>query len=170
LLRDAGYPDGFSFKRTNTAASGVQESELLMQDYLGKVGIKMDFELVETTVYNQRRNSGDFQQAGRLLPAVNPDTILFGYLHPMNIAPKGLNGARYNNPSIASLLEEARAELSPERRAGMYGDVQRLAMTDLPYLPTAQSGTVWPAWTAVKGVVINKLADVDFWPVTVEAS
>ena len=171
LLQDAGYPAGFSFKRTNTAAGGgVAETDLLQQDFLSKVGIKMDFELVETTVYNQRRNSGDFQQAGRLLPAVNPDTILFGYLHPMNIAPKGLNGARYNNATVAGLLEQARGEVSAERRNQLYAEAQRLAMSDLPYLPIAQSGTTWPAWTAVKGVAINKLANVDFWPVTVEAS
>jgi peptide/nickel transport system substrate-binding protein len=171
LLRDAGYPDGFSFKRTNTAAGGgVAESDLLQQDFLAKVSIKMDFELVETTVYNQRRNNGDFQQAGRLLPAVNPDTILFGYLHPMNIAPKGLNSARYNNPTVASLLEQARGELAADRRNQLYAEAQRLALADLPYLPMAQSSTAWPAWTAVKGVAINKLADVDFWSVTMEAS
>jgi peptide/nickel transport system substrate-binding protein len=169
LLAEAGYADGFAFKLTGTAAGGgVSDADLLRQDYLSKIGVKMDFELVETTVYNQRRNRGEFEMAGRLLPAVNPDTILFGYLHPSNIAPKGLNSARYDNPMVTSLLEQARAEPNASRRNELYFEVQRIALTDLPYLPTAQSGTYWPAWKAVKGVVINKLANVDFWPITVD--
>jgi peptide/nickel transport system substrate-binding protein len=168
LLIEAGYPNGFSFKLTGTAAGGLSDSDLLRQDYLSRVGVKMDFDLVETTVYNQRRNRGEFEMSGRLLPAINPDTILFGYLHPANIAPKGLNSARYDNGDVTGLLEQARAEQDTERRLSLYREAQRIALVDLPYLPTAQSGTVWPAWKAVKGVVINKLADVDFWPITVD--
>ena len=109
------------------------------------------------------------RMASRLFPAVNPDTILFSYLHPANTAPNGMNGARYNNPQVTSLLEEARAEANAERRTRMYQEAQRLVMEDLPYIPRSQTGFYWPAWSAVKGVVINKLANVDFWPVTVEA-
>jgi peptide/nickel transport system substrate-binding protein len=170
LLAEAGYPNGFNLKLTGIAtAGGASEGDLLRQDYLSKVGIKMDFEFVETAVYNQRRTSGDFQLAGRLLPAVNPDTILFGYLHPANTAPKGFNSARYNNPTVTGLLESARAETNDARRKELYASAERMVMTDLPYLPTAQSSTYWPGWAAVKGVEINKLADVSFWAVTVEA-
>jgi peptide/nickel transport system substrate-binding protein len=69
---------------------------------------------------------------------------------------------------VTGLLQQARAEQDTERRLSLYREAQRIALVDLPYLPTAQSGTVWPAWKAVKGVVINKLADVDFWPITVD--
>src|SRR5204862_188888 len=129
----------------------------------------MDFEFVETAVYNQRRNNGDFQLSGRLLPAVNPDGILFGYLHPANIAPKGLNSARYDNSELTRLLEAARAEPDVAKRKELYKQVEVIALTDLPYLPTAQSGTYWPAWKNVHGLVINKLADVDFWPISADA-
>ena len=169
LLRSAGYPEGFTFKQLTIAAAGPSDIDLLVKDYLAKVGITMELEMVETTVSNQRRNRGDFHSAGRLLPAVNPDTILFSYLHPANAAPNGLNSARYNNPQVTRLLEEARAEANAERRIQMYHEVQRLVMEDLPYIPRTQNSWIWPAWNAVKGVVLNKLADVDFWPVTVEA-
>jgi ABC-type transport system substrate-binding protein len=170
LLAEAGYPDGFSFKLTGIAAAGgASEADLLRQNYLAAVGMKMDFEYVETTIYNQRRNNGDFQLAGRLLPAVNPDTILFGYLHPANTAPKGFNGARYSNAKVTGLLEEARSTLDGGARKDLYAQAQKLVMDELPYLPTVQGSTYWPGWAAVKGVVINKLANVDFWPVWVEA-
>jgi peptide/nickel transport system substrate-binding protein len=171
LLREGGYPDGFTFKFLRTSASGgATEEDLLLQDFLAKVGIKLEFELVETTVYNQRRNRGEFHMTTRNLPAVNPDQVLFSYLHPSNLAPRGLNGARYNNTSVTTFLEQARSESDPAARLALYHEVQRLAMTDLPYLPRTTAKTYWPAWKAVKGVAINKLTEVDFWPVTVDVN
>jgi peptide/nickel transport system substrate-binding protein len=170
LLREAGYSDGFSFRfLRSSAGGGPTDEDLLLQDFLARVGIKLDFELVETTVYNQRRNRGDFHMTSRNLPAVNPDQVLFSYLHPSNLAPRGLNGARYDNPMLTGMLEQARAESNPATRLSLYHEVQRIAMTDLPYLPRTTGKTFWPAWKAVKGVAINKLTNVDFWPVTVEA-
>ncbi len=165
LLAEAGYPNGFTVKKIESAASGVTEELQLEQSYLAKVGINVEFELIDTPVYNRRRNSGDFELGSRVIPAVNPDTLLFSYLHPDNIAPKGLNGARYNNPELTAKLEAARAEGDPARRKQLYADVQRIAMTDLPYLPTRESIFYFPAYKWVAGVVLNPLAQVNYYDV-----
>jgi peptide/nickel transport system substrate-binding protein len=165
LLAEAGYPKGFTIKHLNTSAQGVNEFQQFEIDYLSQIGIKMEMELVDTPTYNQRRNNGDFEVSGRLLPAVNPDMILFAYLAPENIAPKGLNGARYNNPKLTQLLNAAKAEVDPEKRMAMYAEVQKIAMTDLPYLPLYSNSVVWPSKQNVTGVRINKLAQVNFFEV-----
>src|SRR5690606_21506536 len=135
LLAEAGYADGFTLKVLGTSAQGVTEQQQFEIDYLSQVGINMELELVDTPTFNQRRNSGDFMMAGRLLPAVNPDMILFSYLHPANKAPGGLNGARYDNPEMTSALEAAQAEPDPDKRLELYAKVQQIAMTELPYIP-----------------------------------
>jgi peptide/nickel transport system substrate-binding protein len=168
LLADAGYPKGFSFKQISTSAQGVTEFQQFVMDYLSQVGIKMELELIDTPTLNQRRNNGDFDTSTRLLPAVNPDMILFSYLDPANIAPKGLNGARYNNPTLTSLLRSAKAEVDPAKRKSMYAEVQRIVMTDLPYLPQYTNSVVWPGKKNVTGVTINKLAQVNFFEVDIK--
>jgi len=168
LLAEAGYPDGFEIQQDGTSASGVTEQMQLEQEYLAAVGIKVKYNLVDTPTYNQMRNNGDFQLSGRLLPAVNPDMILFSYLHPDNIAPKGLNGARYNNPELTAKLEAARAETDSAKRLQLYKEVQQIAMTDLPYLPTYASNVYWPSKQEVEGIVINKLAQVNFYDVDIK--
>ena len=168
LLTEAGYPDGFTLKVLGTSAQGVTEQQQFEIDYLSQVGINMELELVDTPTYNQRRNSGDFMMSGRLLPAVNPDMILFSYLHPDNTAPKGLNGARYNNPELTGTLEAARAEADPAKRLELYAKAQDIAMTDLPYIPATSSNVYWPSKPNVTGVNINYLAQVNFWDVDVE--
>jgi peptide/nickel transport system substrate-binding protein len=162
----AGYPNGFTVQQNST---GITESSQLSQSYLDKIGIKSDYRIVDTPTNNLLRAQGDFHIAGRLLPAVNPDTILFSYLHPDNIAPRGLNGARYNNPQVTSLMESARAEPDFERRKSMYAQVQKIALTDLPYLPTGSGKVFWPGYKWVTGVKINPLANVGFYDVKVMA-
>jgi len=143
----------------------VNEQTQLQQSYLDKIGIKSDFRIVDTPTYNGIRSRGEFDISGRLLPAVNPDTILFSYLHPDNTAPKGLNGARYNNPQVTSTLEAARAEPDFEKRKALYAQVQKQALTEIPYLPTAAGGVFWPGRKWVTGVKINPLAQVGFYGV-----
>jgi peptide/nickel transport system substrate-binding protein len=168
LLGQAGYGSGFAVTQILTSTGGVTPDLLLRQAMLAEVGINLQFELMETAIWNKRRNSGDYQMTGRLYPAVNPDTLLFGYLHPDNVVPKGLNGAKYTNPALTSELEAARGELNAVERKKHYAEVQRIAQIDLPYIPV-QSATVWWAgqpW--LKNVKIDKLAVVNYFPVYVE--
>ena len=168
LLAEAGYPKGFTVKHLNTSAQGVTELQQFEIDYLAQVGITMKMELVDTPTFNQKRNAGDFEFATRLLPAVNPDTILFNYLHPANASPKGLNGARYDNPKLTALLEGARAEVDPKKRKAMYAEVQKIALTDLYYLPMYANHVIWPGKQKVTGVNINYLGQVNFFEVDVK--
>ena len=57
---------------------------------------------------------------------VNPDTLLFGYLHPSNAAPKGLNSSKYDNPAVTALLEQGRAARSLEEQQQRYGEAQKI--------------------------------------------
>jgi peptide/nickel transport system substrate-binding protein len=167
LLAEAGYPDGFTFGNLGTSAQGVTEVQQFQIDYLSQVGINMEMELVDTPTFNQRRNAGEFDTATRLLPAVNPDMILFSFLHPDNLVPNGLNGARYNNPEVTELLEAARAEAEPEAAFEMYTRVQQIVAEELPYIPTYASNVYWPSKPEVTGVHINYLAQVNFWDVDI---
>lgn len=86
----------------------------------------MQMDLVDTPTFNKRRNAGEFEMASRLLPAVNPDMILFKFLHPASKAPGGLNGTRYDNPKVTAMLEAARAEADPAKAMQMYTEVQQI--------------------------------------------
>ncbi|SEB40111.1 ABC transporter substrate-binding protein [Paenibacillus sp. GP183] len=168
LLAEAGYPNGFSIMQAATSATGITEQMQLEQEYLKKVGIKLEYDLMDTPTFNSKRNKGEFETATRLLPAINPDMILFSYLHPVNIAPKGLNGSGYNNPELTTKLEAARAEVDKDLRLKLYEDVQKIVMKELPYLPTFANNVYWPSKQNVNGIVINKLAQVDFYQVSLK--
>jgi len=165
LLAQAGLPKGFSFKNLSTSAQGVTEFQQFEIDFLSQVGIRMEMDLVDTPTFNQRRNRGDFEVTTRLLPAVNPDTILFSFLDPANASPKGLNGAQYDNPKVTSLLKAGRAEVDPKKRKEIYAQIQRIAMEDLPYLPMYANNNIFPSKQSVHGVNINYLSQVNYFEV-----
>ncbi|MGE4056298.1 MAG: ABC transporter substrate-binding protein [Vicinamibacterales bacterium] len=169
LLKEAGFGGGVTIKEiVSNAAGGPPAQSLLRQAMLAEVGIKLEFDLMETAVWLKRRSSGDYNTVGRLNPAVNPDTLLFGYLHPDQITPKGINGAKYNNPQVTQLLESARAEQEETKRKAMYAQIQKTALEDLPYLPNGTSTVIWAAYPWVRNLVVNKLATVDYFPVKIE--
>jgi len=161
LLAEAGYGDGFTVTQLGRTSDGISQEDQLEQSYLAAVGIDLQFELVDTPVNNERRNSGDFEVAGRLLPAINPDMILFSYLAPENIAPAGLNGSRVDDPELYATMLEARAEADPDRRMELYAQVQEKVMAEVYYLPTYASNQVWPTSQSVRGIAINPLAQVN---------
>ena len=168
LMSQAGL-SSFSFKLLTTAAQGAVSDDVLFQQALLKdIGIDMQLDIVENTVYNSRRTAGDFEVAGRLYPAVNPDTLLFGYLHPDNLPPKGFNSARYNNPEVTKTLEAARAELDETKRLELYGKVQQIVADELPYLPFSAAPTIWAAYKWVRNIQVDRLSAVNWYPVVVE--
>jgi ABC-type transport system substrate-binding protein len=93
--------------------------------------------------------------------------ILFSYLHPDNMVPNGLNGSRYDNPEVTTLLESARAEPDATKAFAMYEKVQQIVAEELPYLPTYSNNVYWPGKATVTGVHINYLAQVNFYDVDI---
>jgi peptide/nickel transport system substrate-binding protein len=165
LLSAASYKDGDITIKWLTRE--VADEEQLYQDYLSKVGMKLEFDIVDTPTYNSRRNKGEFDITTRSLPAVNPDDILFGFLHPANFPPKGFNGARFDNPTVTSLLESARTELDFEKRKSKYFEVQKLAMTDAPYMPRSHGTSMEIAFKWITGMKANPLGNMIYHNVKV---
>ena len=162
LLAEAGYADGFTLNLLTTAPTEINVAQ---QAYLADVGIIVEFDVVEVPVFNERRQSGDFDLSFRVYPAVNPDTLLFGYLHPDNAAPVGMNGFQYDDPELTALLESARAELDPEVRQELYSEAQVMIAEDVPYVASTAVHSLWGGRTTIENVQINRLAGVDFHPV-----
>lgn len=64
------------------------------------------------------------------------------------------NGAGYRNPAVDRLLEAAQIELDPVRRKEYYREFQRIAMTELPYIPIYWSnGAFLGADSRIKGLL-----------------
>jgi peptide/nickel transport system substrate-binding protein len=164
LLEAAGFGGGLTLKLLTTDVSAGNQFE---QDYLSKVGITLEFEVVDQPSFVSRRPSGDFEVTGRFYPAANPDEMLFGHFHTDFAPPNGLNTAFYSNPDVDSLLEKGRAEFDKEARVALYIQAQQLAMADAPYRTSNYGRRADFAFKWIEGVQTNPLTNMLYYPMKV---
>lgn len=110
LLAEAGYPDGEGFPTieymTNDASYHKPLAEYLQQEWQDKLGINMDINVVEWSVFTASRRNGDFQIArnGWVMDYDDPSSMLDIFQ-----TGNGNNDGKYSNEELDNLLKAARA-------------------------------------------------------------
>jgi peptide/nickel transport system substrate-binding protein len=170
LLEEAGYGEGLTVKRLIRGTDGVEDRDLLEQEYLAECGITEEFETVEVNVFSERRFQGDFEIATRSVNEPNIDFIVTSLLHPDSFPPAGLNGSQYSNDEVTALIEEARGVADEEARTALYREIQTIVMGELPYIPENTLRQFWPTWDYVSTPGLNVLASMDFSLVSIGVS
>lgn len=122
LLAEAGYGDGLrlTLSLPHQYAYAVRAGELIA-DQLSRVGVRIDIELVEWATW-----------VSRIFGEADYDLTVIGHAEPMDIGIYGNPDYyfRYDGPEVRALLEEVRRTGDEERRAALYGDIQRKLADD----------------------------------------
>lgn len=136
LLAEAGYDEGVSIEMVQLQGGPRPQIAQIIQQTFALGGIDLTITPVQVATGFERLDDGDFQAQfwcrGLL---VDPDRYLFPLFHSDQVPPMGQNWARYNNPRVDELLEQGRRITDQERRQEIYSEVQKILMTDLPFLP-----------------------------------
>lgn len=137
LLADAGYPDGF--KATLYVPDRkirVKMAEVL-QAQLKPLGIDIEIHSLEQGAYYKETEEGkqDFCIDGWSNQTGDADLSLTPVFGSEGIKT-GQNIARYNNPKVDQLLDQARREIDPEKRKQLYYQVQEIVREDIPIIVT----------------------------------
>ena len=137
LLRDAGLASGFETKLFFDAqvATTDEPAALVIQDELGKLGIKISIEKLPD--FPARRNQKNWPMAIDLFGAWfdDPDFFFRWIWHGQNTV---WNLASYKNPEMDRLLDAARQERDGAAYASLVKQFVKLAMTDVPVIPLYQ--------------------------------
>jgi peptide/nickel transport system substrate-binding protein len=100
---------------------------------LASLGIDVSIENEEQAAYLADLRAGKWEMAGMLFPATDPD-VLFIIAHSNSI-DAAWNTARYSNPEVDSLIEQARTTLDQEQRSELYEQIQMTMLEEMPYIP-----------------------------------
>lgn len=143
LLDEAGFPDPDKegplsrFKlvyKTSTKRDRV-EMALLIANYLKQIGIDVEVKSYEWGTFFRDIRSSNFQLYSLTwVGLTEPDIYYFAFSSDM-LPPHGANRGYYINPDLDPLLEQARLELSTQKRKDLYQKIQRIIFEDLPYVP-----------------------------------
>lgn len=140
LLDEAGYrpkADGIRF-HLSMKTSTEESTRLLaavLQQQLRQVGIALDLRSMEFATFFSDVTKGAFQMFSLRWIGGNQDPDIFEYVfHSSSVPPQRANRGFYSNPRVDKLLDQARAEVDPQKRKPLYDEVQRILAEDLPYV------------------------------------
>jgi peptide/nickel transport system substrate-binding protein len=137
LLDEAGYkrlPVRFklTYKTTQTEVS-LRKAQYI-QAQLQRIGIQVEIRSYEWSTFFADIRTGNFQFYSLEWVGISDPDIYYHLFHSKSVPPGGANRGGYVNPVLDNLLESARRELDPSRRAALYSEIQKILAYDLPYI------------------------------------
>ncbi len=152
LLTKAGYPDGQGFPTieymTNDAGYHKAVAEYLQSCWKEALGVNMDIKVVEWATFTPTRRAGDYQTAR--------DGWVYDYDDPSNmlnlmISTSGNNNAKYNNPELDKLLDEANSTADIEEHYEKLHQAENMILEDAAIAPVAYYNDFWLQNPKLKG-------------------
>lgn len=107
----------------------------VIQAQLARVGIRMEVRSYDWGTFYGDIKAGRFQLYGLSWVGIRTPDIFRYVFHSASVPPQGANRGRYHSPRADRLIETARTERDPERRAAHYRALQALLLAELPYIP-----------------------------------
>ena len=141
LLKEAGVQRFSLVLVVARAGSGQLDpmgiSEFVRRD-LAEIGVDVSVRMADDWVrYCEDWHQGMTADVGasEMSWGMSCDIWLDQVLHSRNASPLGFNTGYYANADVDRILDTARAELDPLRRAELYRVAHRLIMLDAPVIP-----------------------------------
>jgi dipeptide transport system substrate-binding protein len=127
MLKDANVPPDWNpdviGDGSSAAARKVHEA---VGSFWNDVGVKAKIEMLDSGSFQQRRSAGDYDIFGISVTRIDPDQIATPYWH---------TGSTVNNSFYAgadALIDQAKAEPDPTKRAELYRQLQDRISQDSP--------------------------------------
>ncbi|MEI6546478.1 MAG: ABC transporter substrate-binding protein [Burkholderiales bacterium] len=146
LLAEAGYPNGFSIKvQVCTCTLDMMDLGPLVAGYLARVGIKLEFELLEQAPFFS------LLRAGKNAPGMffanshgGPSTTLRKNFMPNQYS----NSSHWSDPAFEEKMQAVYRERNEAARTKMLRELTREVLEKAPYvwLPTPYIYSAWWPW------------------------
>ncbi len=145
LLKEAGYPEGFSVTLDCVNASYRAAVCQAITGMLAQVGIRASFQPWPTATFFPRltQATASFFEFG-WSPTTDPWQSLYAIVHSYGADGAGtFNGGRYANAQLDQIIDAMRVEPDLTRRRQLIGDALRLMHADLPLIPLYRRTLTW---------------------------
>jgi len=159
LLKEAGYPHGFSTTLWSDNDTQSIEMDTAIQQALGAIGVKVTVQPMDSaTVLTKLFSPGAKKNARMNLSDWSPSTGDADWgLRPLfdgaDFPPTGYNIAFYSNPKLDSLIADGLSSAKPSIRNAAYLQAEKLIWQQAPWIFLGIETNLWGERSNVKGVV-----------------
>lgn len=106
-----------------------------------------------------RRGETAFFLSGWIAEYPSPEALLYPLFHQSRVGID--NVTRYKNPDVNTLLDRARRELDPVKRAALWHEAEGIVLSDLPVAPLFHYRHARVVASRVRGFTMSPMGDVD---------
>ncbi|SUV86092.1 extracellular substrate-binding protein [Bordetella pertussis] len=149
LLKEAGYPNGFSITLGSPSGRYVNDAKVAqaIASMWTRIGVKTSVDSMAPPVFFKNRDSYAFSAylAGWSVTSGEMSNALTSLLVTRN-PEAGLgttNRSRYSNPAMDELVKQASSTMDDAKRAELLQKASNLAMDDYAMLPVHFELSVW---------------------------
>lgn len=145
LLKDAGYPKGFTLEVIITKLAPLRRPMEILQEQLRKVGIKLDIQVVEHSAFHKmiRQNASALVLYGAARFPV-ADVYLTQFYHYDSIVGTPTAIANFSHCKVAGYeIDAARTEKNPLRQMELWKKAQQQIMSQCVSVPIFEMLQVW---------------------------
>jgi peptide/nickel transport system substrate-binding protein len=145
LLKEAGYPEGFSITLDCVNAAYRAAVCQAVTSMLAQVGIKATFQPWPTATFFPKLTQAttSFFEFG-WSPLTDAWPTLYAIVHSYGTEGAGtFNGGRYSNPKLDQIIDAMRVDPDIKHRRQLVGDALRLMQADLPLIPLYRRTLTW---------------------------
>lgn len=142
LLKEAGYPDGFTlkFQAPRRYIASAEVAQAIVQD-LAAIGVKAQLEVPEWSVYTQQVASGKqaemYMLAWGSTQTLDADAALYPILH------SGEPYSTVSNPALDTLLNQSRSTVDAAKREAILKNIQQVVEKEQPLIPLYQEDSLY---------------------------
>ncbi|MEW6227559.1 MAG: ABC transporter substrate-binding protein [Bacillota bacterium] len=129
LLKEAGYPNGFTIESWQTKSDTVLRRNEAVQAMLKEVGINLKIVQVDSASYRQARKQGTIPCyfSNWWADIGDPDNFLYVWFHSSQ--SKGFS-SNYSSPKVDALLDRARKVSDAAERIALYQRAEGIIVHD----------------------------------------
>jgi peptide/nickel transport system substrate-binding protein len=146
LLKDAGYPDGFTVELDCSSQQPADSICQAVTSMLARIGVKVDYRPLAFNILLPKLISGDTSlYVIGWTPATNePEGVLVPLAHTKTPAGAGeYNFAKYSNPKVDEIIDRGRVEFDEAKRAQLFSEAMRMMDAEVAFIPLAHRHVVW---------------------------
>lgn len=138
LLNQAGFPNGFEITLWTPSGRYLMDKQVaeVVQAQMAAIGVKMNVRTWDFQALMAEVKKGQFDAVllGWSASTADADQAMYPVFESRQFPPNS-NRAFYKNNDVDLLLNAAKKEMNPEKRAGMYKQAQQQIMKDAAWIP-----------------------------------
>jgi peptide/nickel transport system substrate-binding protein len=127
---EAGYPNGLTVTYLSLPQyPELQTTGVVLRDQLKKIGINVELQQLEVTVWFDRYAKGEYQLTSAYWAGtIDPDN----FYSTQMVTGSPNNDCKYSNPQVDALVAQARTTTDDAQRKSLYGQIRQIVWEDAP--------------------------------------